>query len=67
MIREDTRTESAVYMAMSKIVPFKAGNATFALSSDKELLKNINSPLLRTLKGSLVGWREPLISSFTFR
>lgn len=43
---------------MSKFVPFKAGNATFGLSSDKELLKNINSPLLGTLKGSLVNCLE---------
>ena len=53
----DTRTESAVYLAMSKFFPFKAGNATVGLSSKEELLKNIDSPLLSPLKGSLVGSR----------
>ena len=54
---DDTRTESAVYLAMSKFFPFKAGNATVGLSSKEELLKNIDSPLLSPLKGSLVGSR----------
>ena len=53
----DTRTESAVYMAISQFVQFKAGNATVGLSSEEELLKNIDSPLLSSLKGSLVGSR----------
>ena len=64
---DDTKTESALYQTMAKFVPFKAGNATVGLSNKEELLKNIDSPLLSSLKGSLVGWREPLISSFTFR
>ena len=50
----DTKTESTVYMAISKFVPFKAGNATVGLSREEELLKNIDSPLLSSLKGSLV-------------
>ena len=54
---DDTKTESTVYMAISKFVPFKAGNATVGLSREEELLKNIDSPLLSSLKGSLVGSR----------
>ena len=52
---EDTKTESALYQTMAKFVPFKAGNATVGLSREEELLKNIDSPLLSSLKGSLVG------------
>ena len=54
---EDTKTESALYQTMAKFVPFKAGNATVGLSREEELLKNIDSPLLSSLKGSLVGSR----------
>ena len=42
---------------MAKFVPFKAGNATAGLSSEEQLLKNIDSPLFSSLKGSLVGSR----------
>ena len=54
---DDTKTESALYQTMAKFVPFKAGNATVGLSNKEELLKNIDSPLLSSLKGSLVGSR----------
>ena len=61
--RSDTSTEAAMYEMLSKFLPFKAAAATIGLSSDKELLGQLDSPVLGSLKNPLVGRKSNFIIS----
>ena len=50
----DPTTEAAVYTMLAETIPFKAAAATLGLSSEKELLGQLDSPLLGPVKESLV-------------
>ena len=50
----DPNTEAAVYTMLAKTIPFKAAAATVGLSSEKELLGQLDSTLLGPVKESLV-------------
>ena len=50
----DPNTEAAVYTMLARMIPFKAAAATVGLSSEKELLGQLDSPLLGPVKESLV-------------
>ena len=51
----DISTETAVYEMLAKFISFKAAAATVGLSNEKELLGQLNSPVLGSLREPLVG------------
>ena len=53
--RSDTSTESAVYEMLAQFFSFKASAATVGISTDKERLDQLDSPVLGSLKEPLVG------------
>ena len=53
--RSDTITETGLYEMLAGLISFKAAAATVGLSTDKELLGQLDSPVLGSLKEPLVG------------
>ena len=53
--RSDTITETGLYEMLGGLISFKAAAATVGLSTDKELLGQLDSPVLGSLKEPLVG------------
>ena len=53
--RLDTCTETAVYEMLAEFISFKAAAATVGLSTEKELLGQLDSPVLGSLREPLVG------------
>ena len=51
----DRGTETALYEMLAGLISFKAAAATVGLSTEKELLAQLDSPVLGSLKESLVG------------